>query len=195
MRMLARVVLAAFIAAAPVPLLAQNSTHAPASIPAEGQQQIVVSPAPTIAAEIKTGDIGGQALEWVVATFGSTIGAALTALIVKYLKQAGVKNAELLRDKLDDIIVNGLNLGAHELADKMAGKGVIEVKNEIAARAVQYAQTHGAQTLKNLGVDPTSPEAVEAIKARIETAINDPEQPTPTVLDPKASQPAVPPVA
>lgn len=147
---------------------------------------VVVAPAPAV---IETGTLGGQVLLWVMSAFGTTIGAALTAYILRVLKNAGVQGTELLRSKLQDIIINGLNLGAKEFAADLQGKGTIEVKNAVVARAVVYAQDHGAETLTALGINPTSPEAVEAIKARIETAINDPVAPTPPVLD-KASVPA-----
>lgn len=151
---------------------------------------IVVQPA-----AVPTGDYAGDALKWVAATFGTTIGAALTAWLMRLLKNAGVQGTELLRAKLQDVVVNGLNLAAKEAADHLQGKGTVEVKNEIAARAVEYAQQHGAETLKALGVDPTSAAAVEAIKARIETAINDPATPTPPAMDPAKPAAAVPPAA
>jgi hypothetical protein len=57
----------------------------------------------------------------------------------------------------------------------------------VVASTVAYVQDHGADTLKKLGIDPNSNIAVDAIKARIETAINDPAAPTPPVLDPTAA--------
>ena len=136
--------------------------------------------APTV---IDTGTYAGQALTWAVATFGSTVGAALTALLLRYLKNAGIAGADLLRNRLQEIIVNGLNAGAKAAADQLAGRGKVEVQNAIVAHAVMYAQDHGADTLKALGFDPTSPKAVEAIKARIATAVADPAVPTPPALD------------
>jgi len=100
------------------------------------------------------------------------------------LKNAGFAGNEILRQRLQDMIVNGLNAGAAAAADKLKDKGQIEVKNEVVAKAVDYVQAHGADTLKQLGIDPASSSAVEAIKARIETAINDPATPTPPALDP-----------
>jgi hypothetical protein len=142
--------------------------------------QVVVAPAPAI---IDTGTVGGQVLTWVMATFGTTIGAALTALIWRLLQKAGIQANDALRARLQDIVVNGLNLAAKAAETELAGKGKIEVKNAIAADAVRYAQAHGAETIKALGLDPTSPQAVEAIKARIETAVVDPTVPTPKVMD------------
>jgi hypothetical protein len=136
--------------------------------------------APTV---IDTGTYAGQALTWVVTTFGATIGAALTALLIRMLKNAGIAGAELLRARLQEIIVNGLNAGAKAATEQLAGRGKVEVQNAIVAHAIVYAQNHGADTLKALGLDPTSPQAVEAIKARIATAVADPTTPTPAALD------------
>jgi hypothetical protein len=57
---------------------------------------------------------------------------------------------------------------------------------------VAYVQDHGADAIKTLGLDPQSGAAVEAIKARIETAIADPTIPTPKILDPTPAPAAVP---
>lgn len=151
---------------------------------------VILQSAPT--AKLPLGDYAGEILTWVVTTFGATIGAALTALLVKMLQNAGVQGAGLLRDKLDEIIVNGLNIAAKEAAAGLQGRGQVEVKNEIVRRAVQYAQAHAADTLKALGADPASAAAIEAIKARIETAIADPSVPTPAILDGKTTTPANP---
>lgn len=127
---------------------------------------------------IDTGTIAGDALTWVITTFGGTIGLALTGLLYRFLQKAGVDLTEAQRDKLQGIVVNGLNLGAAKASAELQGKGQIEIKNAAVAAAVTYAQTHGADTLKALGMDPTSQAAVEAIKARIETAIADDNTPT-----------------
>lgn len=71
---------------------------------------------------------------------------------------------------------------AQEAADKLRGKATIDVKNEVALRALEYAQTHGAETIKALGLAPNGGQAIEAIKARIEAAIADPATPTPAVV-------------
>lgn len=148
-----------------------------------------VAPVQTPSAVIDTGTIAGQAVAWMIATFGTTIGAALTALIIRYLKNAGIVGADLLRDKLQRIIVNGLNAGGKMAEDQMVGHGKIEVQNAIVAHAVDYVQAHGADTMKALGMDPTSPEAIESIKARIATAVADPNVPTPPVMDGKQQVP------
>lgn len=163
---------------------------APVAAPAQPvatQNTITTSGPVTSTTKIETGTIASQAILWVGSVFGTSIGAALTALLMKLLKNAGFTGNEILRQKLQDMIVNGLNAGAQQAADSLKSKGQIEIKNAVVAKTVAYVQAHGADTLKQLGVDPNSNAAVDAIKARIETAINDPAAPTPAVLDEHAA--------
>jgi hypothetical protein len=141
---------------------------------------------------IDTGTMAGQILTWVATTFGTAIGAALTALLVRMLKKSGIEANALLRDQLQQIVVNGLNAGAAAAARELAGRGKIDIKSAAVQKAIEYAQAHGADTMKALGIDPTSKEAVEAIKARIETAITDPATPTNPILEPTAAAPRTP---
>jgi len=136
------------------------------------------APGPAPAAVVDTGTYAGQALTWVVTTFGGTVGAALTALLLRYLKNAGIQGADLLRSRLQEIIVNGLNMAAADAAKRLEGRGKVEIKNEAVGQAVRYAQVHGADILKQLGQDPMAQTTVDAIKARIETVIVDPATPT-----------------
>lgn len=133
---------------------------------------------------ISVGTIAGQALQWVMAVFGAVLGTAGTALLMRMFKAAGLQISDTARARLQEMVINGLNLGAKALEGKMAGRGKVEIKNAVVAQAVNYVQDHGADTLRQIGVDPNSNMAVEAIKARIETAIADPMTPTPPVLDP-----------
>lgn len=136
---------------------------------------------------IETGTLGGEALKWVAAVFGGSVGMALTAFLVKLLRNAGIQASDAMRARLQEIIVNGLNFAAKTAATDLAGRGQIAVKNAVVGEAVKYVQAHGAETLQQLGLDPNSNKAVDAIKARIETAIADPSQPTPAVLSPPAA--------
>jgi hypothetical protein len=183
----------ALFVAAPIALVVAQTT-APVvqstgpAVAAPATQNTITTTAPvTSSTTIDVGTYAGQALMWVASTFGVVIGGALTKLILQWAKNAGFVGSEILRQKLQDMIVNGMNAGAREAADSLKDKAQIEVKNAVVASTVQYVQAHGADTLKQLGIDPTSPIAVEAIKARIETAINDPAAPTPAVLDPVAA--------
>ncbi len=63
----------------------------------------------------------------------------------------------------------------------------ISVQNQVIQDAVAYTQTHAAETIKALGLDPESGQAVQAIRARIATAIVDPSTPTNPVITPAAT--------
>jgi hypothetical protein len=189
---IARVAFAAFIAFAPVAVLAQTppaavvlQTVPPVAVvaPATTQNTVQTTGPVTSDTTISVGTLAGQVLTWLVAAFGVPIGGLLTAWLYRLFNLAGIQAADGLRTKLQEIIVNGLNAGAKTVSEEAQGRGQIEIKNAVVAQAVTYAQAHGADTLKQLGLDPQSGAAVEAIKARIETAINDPAQPTPPVLD------------
>lgn len=162
-----------------------------------GRITIVQTPplqAPAPVSTIDGGGLAGQALLWVVTVFGGTIGTVLTGFLYKLMQKAGVQASEAMREKLQGIIVNGLNLAAARATQDLKGHGQIEIKNAAVASAVEYTKAHGAETLKALGLDPTSPEAVQAIKARIETAIADPSTPTAPALDDPAAEKKVAPV-
>lgn len=160
---------------------------APSSFPpTAGVEAIGAQPAPPVI--VSTGTIGGQVLTWAAAAFGSLAASVFTAWGVRFFKLAGIQMTDAMRDRLQEIIVNGLNAAAKQASTDLAGKGQVEVKNAVVAQAVAYTQAHGADTIKALGLDPQSGAAVEAIKARIETAVADPSVPTPAVLDaPKAA--------
>jgi hypothetical protein len=133
---------------------------------------------------ISVGTLAGQVLQWLAAAFGVPIGGLLAAWLYRLFKLAGVQVADGLRSKLQEIIVNGINAGAKNATEQMQGKDQITIKNAVVQQAIAYTQAHGAETIKALGLDPQSGTTVEAIKARIETAINDPMTPTPAILDP-----------
>jgi hypothetical protein len=133
---------------------------------------------------VSIGSIGGEVLNWAVAAFGAPVAALLSAWLLRLFRLAGAQLTDTEKEQLQKIIVNGLNGAAADVSQKMRGKGAIEIKNQIIADAVKYAQKYGAETLKALRVDPQSGEVVAAIRARIETALNDPEQPTPEVITP-----------
>jgi hypothetical protein len=135
---------------------------------------------------ISIGTLAGQVLTWAAAAFGSVAATVFTAWGVRLFKLAGVQMSDAARARLQDIIVNGLNVGAAAATQNLAGKDKIQIKNETVAQAIAYTQAHGADAIKQLGLDPNSGAAIEAIKARIETAIADPAVPTPAVLDPLA---------
>jgi hypothetical protein len=135
---------------------------------------------------IVLGDVAASIIQWAIAAFGPMIAAAVLWLVMRLLKAAGLKNTDLLKDQLQAIIVNGINIGASRAQGLMAGKGQMAIKDRAAIYAVEYTQTHAAAIIKALGLDPTSGEAVQAIRARIETALADPTTPTSPVVTPTA---------
>ena len=179
-----------------VPTVSQTANQPPQVMPTPGVTSIGVPapftqnlPAVQISSDptFSVGTLAGEVLTWATLAFGSILSSFLTAFIIRLLKNAGIQGGQLLSEKLNGILLNGINAGAAAVAKDMAGKGQVEIKNEIVAKAVAYTQAHGADTIKALGLDPNSGTAVEAIKARIETAIADPAVPTPAVLDAPAA--------
>lgn len=139
---------------------------------------------------ISVGTLAGQVLTWVVAVFGVPIGSLLTAWLYRLFQQAGVTMTDSMRARLQEMVVNGLNIGVAKATAGMTGKAPVQIKNEAVEHAIDYVQLHGANELKALGFDPSSNIAVDAIKARIETAITDINTPTPKVLDVPTAAPA-----
>lgn len=147
-------------------------------------QAVGVAPAPAPAI-IETGTLAGQVLTWVITVAGTALSIVLTGLLVRLFQRMGVQITDAARARLQEIILNGLTVGAKEAATQLEGRGKIAIKQAAVASTVRYVQAHGGDTIRQLGLDPTSPAAIETIKARIERAIADPTIPTPPVLDDK----------
>ena len=125
---------------------------------------IITQPADT---SISFGTLGAQLLGWVSAVFVPVLGAFLTKWAMAMAKKAGIDASQALSDKLDGIIENGLHSGATAAQKDLTGKLNVDVKNQVIAQAVTYAQDHGAETIKSLsGCDPNDPKAIEALQAR-----------------------------
>ncbi len=166
--------------------------------------QAVTAPAPakvttetpagtTTVTTVKGGGIAAQIIEWMQVAFGGVIGAGMVAGIVKGLQWMGIQVTGQMRAQLQSIVINGINDAAAkaQVALNSTDKLDIRVKSQIIADAVDYTQRHAPDTIKALGLDPKSGEAVEAIRARIETALNDPNTPTPAEITPLNGQPQV----
>ena len=166
-------------ASAAVALLAIVALHSAAL----AQTSAPAAP-PDLPNHIVLGDIAAQIIQWSFAAFGPLISAAAFWLVVRLLKAVGIKNTDLLKDQLQRIVINGVNAGAAKAMEDLRGRGHVDVKGKAAQYALWYAQTHGEDIIKSLGLDPYSGEAVEAIKARIETAIADPATPTSPLVTP-----------
>jgi hypothetical protein len=180
---------AALEPAAPSPppaATAPTATSAPvAPVPAVTQNTVTTTGPVSSQTSISIGTLAGQVLTWAATAFGSLLATIFAAWGVRLFKLAGVQMTDAARDRLQAIILNGLNSGAEQVSHDLAGKGQVDVKNAVVAKAVEYAQAHGADTIKQLGLDPKSGAAVEVIKARVETLIADPGVATPAVLDPQ----------
>jgi len=167
------------------------STESPvppaAAIPAPATQNTITTTAPVSSnTTISVGTLAGQFLAWIMVAFSGPIGGLAVWIMVRVLKNLGITATDAMRARLQEIVVNALNVSAPVVQSQLSGKGDVDLKNEVVARAIAYTQAHGADTIKALGLDPLSGAAVQAIKARIETAIADPATPTPPVLDPPA---------
>lgn len=130
------------------------------------------------------GPILSETIQWVAAAFGTAFATGAVAAVFKLFKYLGIQVADAQKTQLQAIIVNGLNDAAAkaEIAVAVNPSLNVDVKSKIVSDAIAYTQAHGAETIKALGLDPASGAAVEAIKARIATAVADPATPTPAVL-------------
>lgn len=179
--------LRALTTAAPVTITPVAApTASPVTAPTATQNTITTTAPVSSTTTISVGTLAGQLLAWVVTAFSVPIGSIAVWIMVRVLKNLGITATDAMRARLQEMVVNALNISAPAVQQQLAGKGQIEVKSAVVQDAVAYVQAHGADTIKALGLDPKSGEAVEAIKARIETAIADPATPTPAVLDPPA---------
>lgn len=166
---------------APAPLLRYAQVN-PAPLAIGSSPVTTVTPVKVV----KGGDVAEQLIEWLQVAFGGTIGAAALWVIMRGLQFLGIKITDAQKSQLQAIIINGINDAAAkaEVAVKNNPGLDIDIKNQVVADAVNYTQSHGKEIIKALGIDPESGEAVEAIKARIATAINDPMTPTPPAITP-----------
>jgi hypothetical protein len=161
-------------AATPVP---------PNPVPPPVTQNTVTTTGPVSSeTTISVGSMAAQVLMYVASAFATTVGTVLTWWLIRLLNNAGIQNTDLLKGQLKAVIVNGLNSAAAYGSSRLANRDPVVIKNQIVADAVRYTQDHGSDIIKKLGLDPQSGEAIEAIRAHIETAIADPTVPTPAVL-------------
>jgi hypothetical protein len=134
---------------------------------------VVVAPPAEPATSVSLGSWIADLLGSLVAVFGSVIATFLTKWVMAVAKTAGVNATQAMSDRLNDIIARGLHDGALRLGQDITGKLNVQVKSQIVAQAVAYAQTHGADTVKNLvGVDIHDPIVIEALQARAATVLS-----------------------
>lgn len=136
------------------------------------------------------GDYAGSLLNWLAVVLLPVFAPIALDWYVKLRARLGLQTTDAQRAKFQQTVENGVALGAHDAQVSLSGKLNFDVKNKIMADAVAYAKAHGADTLKALGVDPTSPEAEEAIRARAAKMFADLDQQATAV---QAGVPATPP--
>lgn len=148
--------------------------------------RVETTPGTTTTVVVKGGDLAAKILDWFWVAFGGSIGLLASAVLYKIFGYFGVQTTQMQRDQLQAIIVNGLNAGAAKAQTTLRSSDKLDFssKNVIVNEAIQYTQDHAAETIKALGLDPKSGDAVQVIKARIETALNDPAIPTPAAITP-----------
>ena len=179
----------AILLALAFPALAEAPPAAPSGPVAIGQAQlqkgdfgsvglvqappVVVAPPAEPATSVSLGSWIADLLGSLVAVFGSVIATFLTKWVMAVAKTAGVNATQAMSDRLNDIIARGLHDGALRLGEDITGRLNVQVKSEIVAQAVAYAQAHGADTVKNLvGVDIHDPMVIQALQARAATVLS-----------------------
>lgn len=133
---------------------------------------------------VNVGSLGSDVLTWMAAVFTPVLGSILTAAIYQFLKKMGIDMTDAMRARLQEVVVNGLNIGAAKAEDALRSAPAVDVKSTAVAHAIEYVQAHGADTLKALGFDPKDQKTIEAIQARAESAILNPNVPTASILNP-----------
>lgn len=176
---------------------AANMVFAQVTAPATTSTQTVTN-TPTAPASVTTvvkgGTLAADVLQWLQVILVPIIGGALVGIAYKVMGFFGIKMEESNKAALNALVVNGLNQSAAkaDAALRNNPRLDIDVKSQVIADAVSYVQSHGKDTIKALGLDADDPKAVEAIRARIQTAIIDPMTPTNPALDKIVDKPAAP---
>lgn len=134
------------------------------------------------------GDLAATLIQWALVAFGVPIASIVVAIVYKILGWFNIQVTDAQKSQLQAIVVNGVNTAAEKAKTSLRDSAALDVnvKSQVIADAVAYVQAHGADTIRALGMDPQSGQAVEAIHARIATAIADPKTPTdPSVTPPE----------
>lgn len=125
-----------------------------------------VSAAPAATVAIPAGSLLAQIVGVGALIVGTPLAAALAALFVRLAKQAGVQIDDAYRQRLDEMILNGIHMGAAKAGASLYGGALdVHLKPGILADAADYVAVHGADTLKALQADPGSLRNIDAIVA------------------------------
>lgn len=145
----------------------------------------------TTVTTVQTSAWASWILDWMYVAFGGTIGTLITALAVRGLGLLGIQVNNENKAQLQALVVNGINAGYAKAKVQASTLSPLELKGRVAELAIDYVQSHGEKIIKATGLDPKDGEVVDAIRARVETALNDPATPTPAEITPKTGQPQV----
>src|ERR1700761_6091614 len=137
---------------------------------------VIASPALAQETTVHGGSLLASVVEWGATAFGTAIAALVTAVTYRGLSLLGVQVTDAQKSQLQAVVVNGINSAAAKAETQLRGDGSLDVnvKSQIVSDAVKYTQDHAADLIKSLGLDPNSGQAVEAIRARVATALADP---------------------
>lgn len=113
----------------------------------------------------------------VVATF-------IVNALRKFTANRGIEIDQKNLQRVDQFLVNGLNLAAAQAKEMHNLPPGSSAKKFLIDEAIGYLGEHGAETLNALSADLDDPKIREAMRARIETLIVDPTKPTPDLLSP-----------
>lgn len=145
-----------------------------------GTTTVQTSAPVTATTTVSGGDLAAQVIEWLKVAFGTVLAGFGTLAIVAIRSYFGVMTTDAQKAALQAIAVNGVNAAALKAEEALRKNPSLDinVKNAVVQDAVAYVQAHGAETIKALGLDPNSGDAVDAIKARVATAMHGNETPT-----------------
>jgi hypothetical protein len=122
------------------------------------------------------------------------IGLYATKALQSFAKKRGIEIDQQRLQRIDQFLVNGLNLAASNAGSLRHLPNGISAKAYIAQGALNYLREHGAETLNEMSASLNDSKVQEAMRARIETLITDPTKPTPAILSPDKTPTVVAPV-
>jgi hypothetical protein len=151
------------------------------------QPVVIAQAAQPAVYSFSAGNVLASFVNWLWLAFGGTIVSVVMIGVRKWMALMGVQVNQQMNDRIEDRLRNGLNAAAAQAQVGLDGKFTVAVKNQVVAQAVEYARTHSADDLSALGLDPKSGEVTAALRAKAESVIVDPSQPTNPALAPNAA--------
>jgi len=133
---------------------------------------------------ISIGSLASDILVPLLTAFATVIAAFIVGIVYRFLKGAGIAIDETYRQRLQELVINGINWGAQQLGDSVRGKGEVDVKSMLLVNVLEYVRTHGTELFSKWGVSPNTPAFEQAIEARMTRALVDPAVPTPAAVTP-----------